>query len=67
MASIRCTVSNCKYWGENNMCMADQILVTAPESQLPAAEKHGVGAERLHTTPIRFLEESLCYTFEAKA
>ncbi len=67
MSTIRCTVSNCKFWSENNMCTAEQILVTAPESPLPAAERHGIGAERLHTTPIQDYEDSLCYTFEARA
>jgi len=65
MPTVKCTVSNCVHWGRDNVCTADQILITAPESPLVAAEKHGVGAERLPTTPIRSLEDSLCYTFEA--
>ncbi|MBI2954972.1 MAG: DUF1540 domain-containing protein [Chloroflexi bacterium] len=64
--TVRCTVSNCKYWGENNFCIADQILVTAPKSPLPSADKHGAGAERLSTTPVMDAQDSLCYTFEPK-
>ncbi len=64
--TVRCTVNNCKYWGENNFCNADQILITAPASPLPSVNKHGAGAERMRTTPIKKTEDSLCYTFEPK-
>ncbi|MCL5263898.1 MAG: DUF1540 domain-containing protein [Chloroflexi bacterium] len=64
--TVRCTVSNCKHWGKDNYCSADQILITAPASPLLKAEKHGVGAEKLHETPIKKTEDSLCYTFESK-
>lgn len=64
--TVRCTVSNCTYWGRGNYCTADQILITAPASAVLAAEKHGVGAEKLHETPVKKAEDSLCYTFEAK-
>ena len=66
MPNIRCTVSNCEYWGQNNYCRADQILVTAPESPLQVADKHGVGAEQLRATPARNLQDTCCYTFDAK-
>ncbi len=64
--TVRCTVSNCEYWGENNFCRADQILITAPASPLPNADKHGSDAERLGETPVREALDSLCYTFEPK-
>ena len=64
---VRCTVANCKYWDDGNYCTADQILITAPMSALPAADKHGMGAEQLKATPIREGEESLCYTFEPRS
>ncbi|MHB1415583.1 MAG: DUF1540 domain-containing protein [Chloroflexota bacterium] len=66
MTMVRCTVSNCLHWRQDNVCNADQILVTAPESPLVVAEKQGAQAEQLHSTPIRSLEDSLCYSFEAK-
>lgn len=66
MAIIRCTVSNCEYWRQKNYCSAEQILVTAPQSPLQAAEKHGMGAETLKNTPVRLREDSLCYTWEVK-
>ncbi len=64
--TVRCTVNNCEYWAQNNFCTADQILITAPASPLPAADKHGTGAESLRTTPIKTPEDSLCYTFESR-
>lgn len=64
--TVRCTVNNCKYWGQDNYCTADQILITAPASPLPKAEKHGIGAEKLPETPVKKVEDSLCYTFEEK-
>lgn len=66
MATIRCTVSNCTYWGQNNYCKAEQILVIASQMPMPALERHGSGAERLQQTPVRAREDSLCYTFGTK-
>ncbi len=63
MATIRCTVSNCQFWGQLNYCQADQILVTAPSSPIQIADKHGAQAEKLKETPARTGEDTLCYTF----
>lgn len=67
MATIRCTVSNCEYWGDQNYCTADQILVMAPSSPIQAADEHGVHAEQLKPTPATTDEDTLCYTFERKS
>lgn len=67
MPTIRCTVSNCEYWGNDNFCMADQILVMAPSSPIQAADEHGVNAEQLKHTPATTDEDTLCYTFERKS
>ncbi|WP_379138232.1 DUF1540 domain-containing protein [Paenibacillus sp. sgz500958] len=24
---VKCSVSNCNYWGEHNVCQADQIMI----------------------------------------
>ncbi len=66
MSTIRCTVSNCTYWGQNNFCKADQILVMAPQSPLQVAERHGQPAEQLQQTPSKTRMDTLCYTFEMK-
>ncbi|MHB0868114.1 MAG: DUF1540 domain-containing protein [Chloroflexota bacterium] len=67
MATIRCTVSNCEYWGDQNFCQADQILVMAPSSPIQTAEEHGVNAEQLKQTPATTDEDTLCYTFSRKS
>jgi hypothetical protein len=66
MATIRCTVSNCEYWGDANYCRANQILVMAPSSPVQQADEHGVNAEQLKMTPATTDEDTLCYTFERK-
>ena len=66
MPTIRCTVNNCEYWGNENYCQANQILVMAPSSPVQQADEHGAGAERLNMTPASTDEDTLCYTFERK-
>ncbi len=62
---VRCTVSNCQYWVEQNRCRAGQILITHA-SPMINADKHGQDADRLQTTPAEDNEETCCYTFEAQ-
>ncbi len=67
MATIHCTVSNCNYWGQNNYCRAEQILVTAAmQSALPSVDQHGIGTEKMPQTPVKARQDSLCYTMELK-
>ncbi len=47
---VRCTVSNCEYWADNNRCQAGQILVTHASPMLDA-DKHGRDADDLQETP----------------
>ena len=65
MTDVKCTISNCEYWGSNNMCVANQILVAAgpPESQ----EHHSpVMQESLMETPVQDDIQTHCHTFEAR-
>ncbi|MHB1416265.1 MAG: DUF1540 domain-containing protein [Chloroflexota bacterium] len=66
MSTIRCTVDNCTYWGQDNFCTAQQILVVAPHSPLPNADPMGSHAESLEHTPAHDQEETACYTFRSK-
>lgn len=63
ISGVRCTVSNCEYWAENNRCQADQILVTHSSPMLDA-DKHGRDADELPETPADDNEETCCFTFE---
>mgnify|MGYP005865218101 CR=1 FL=1 len=67
MTEVRCTVDNCVWWREHNMCGAKHILVLAPQSPLPQTDKSGAEADKLPETPIRNIEDSLCYTFQPKS
>jgi len=67
MATIRCTVSNCEYWGPQNYCQANSILVMAPSSPIQQADEHGEHAEMLKQTPATTDEDTLCYTFERRS
>jgi hypothetical protein len=60
---VKCTVSNCEYWLEQNGCRAGQILVTHA-SPLISADRHGMNAEQLQQTPAEEVTETCCYTFE---
>jgi hypothetical protein len=60
---VRCTVSNCEYWVDQNRCKAGHVLITHA-SPLISAEKHGMGAEQLQHTPAEEVEETCCYTFQ---
>jgi hypothetical protein len=60
MPHVKCTVSNCRYWGDENICMADQILITAgPASH---ADKMGISAERMERSPVQIAQDTYCLT-----
>ena len=65
-ATIHCTVDNCKYWSEHNLCSAGSILITAPASPLVQADPHGAKADDLRHTPAQQKVDTLCYTFEPR-
>lgn len=64
MATVHCTVNNCRFWGQNNYCRAEEILITGAKSPLPSVNQFGVGGEILQGTPVRTQQDSLCYTLE---
>lgn len=65
MPNVRCTVSDCTYWDEGNVCVAERIWVTvnrfATKIDMEAAELDEVQTEarRTHAT--------CCYTYEPRA
>ncbi len=63
MATIRCTVANCVYWGDRNYCTAANILVMAGGVQT-GLQPRGENAEKLEPTPSAEKSETMCYTFE---
>ncbi|HEU4753159.1 MAG TPA: DUF1540 domain-containing protein [Armatimonadota bacterium] len=64
MPEVKCTVSNCEYWGEENRCTADQILISAGPT--PGKPPHGEHAARLGHTPAQVAQATYCWTFTAR-
>ena len=60
---VRCTISNCEYWADQNRCKAGQILITH-SSPMIMADKHGMNADQIQETPADEVGETCCYTFE---
>ena len=65
MPNVQCTVSDCTYWDEGNVCAATRIWITvnrfASKLDMEAAELDNVHTEagRSHAT--------CCYTYKPRA
>lgn len=68
VTEVRCTVSNCYYWGDGNVCVAERILVVSDQA-VKLLEK-GLGDDEefgeIGETPARASRETCCYTFRPK-
>lgn len=60
---VSCTVSNCEYWSEGNMCHAPSILVAAGAPR-DDWDEHGERHEDYDETPVNAKQDSYCFTFE---
>lgn len=65
MSEIKCTISNCEYWGTNSICQSPSILVAAgpPESQ---EEMMAQMSSELQDTPVQEDIQTHCHTFEQR-
>ncbi len=61
MTEVKCTVSNCQFWSEQNVCQARQILIAAGRPE--GMDKFGQNAQRLRQTPAAISEDTYCWTF----
>jgi len=61
--NVSCTVSNCEYWSEGNVCRASGILVAAGQPQ-GNWDHHGRHPEQYQQTPVDRQQDSYCFTFE---
>jgi hypothetical protein len=64
MPEVRCTVSNCEFWYEGNVCDAPRILITAGPAA--AKDKVGEGMDRLPRTPVEVAQDCYCWTFQPR-
>lgn len=64
---IHCSINNCHYWDDGNLCRADQILVTSDmmAKTLPQ-EINAPLAAQVTQTPVGDKVESCCKTFIQK-
>lgn len=60
---VVCTVDNCHYWFQGNVCGADKILITGDD--FAADAHHSVDATRssLPSTPARTTMDTCCKSF----
>lgn len=60
---IRCSVSNCHYWGQGNTCEASSIMVTS--DAIPRETTHGIDSSAIGglDTPVNQCEQTCCKTF----
>jgi len=65
--SIFCSINNCHYWGQGNVCCANCILVTADtmSKNLPVTVDAPYAAQ-VAGTPVGQCQESCCKTFVLK-
>lgn len=61
MPEVKCTVSNCQFWTNENRCEAKQILITAGPTD--SKDRFGQGAEQMRVTPVRMAQDSFCWSF----
>lgn len=62
MPEVACTVNNCKYWTQENLCTAKQIIVQNDEQGGgfgPNANLHNLSA-----TPASNIDDTCCQTFK---
>lgn len=64
---IHCSVNNCHYWAQGNMCHANEIMVTSDTiaDQLPD-KIDAPKATQIQATPVDTCMDSCCKTFVPK-
>lgn len=65
LPEVRCTVNNCTYWEQGNLCKAVSILVMSDEA-VARFDKHDVEVGEIGHTPARISKETCCYTFRPR-
>lgn len=69
MPDVRCSVSNCSYWGINNLCKADAIHVDIDaDTKTRMNEEYGddLGSMYVDQDKARNKAETCCHTFIEK-
>jgi hypothetical protein len=60
MPEVHCTVDNCKYWTNNNLCTADTIVV---QNDQEGGFSPQASLTSLAATPAASKDQTCCQTF----
>lgn len=66
---VKCSVSNCTYWGEKNVCQADLIMIEIDKhaNLNYNAEFAGESFDTEHQDATSSSSGTCCHTFKAKS
>lgn len=69
MPDVKCSVSNCVYWTQENNCTANRIMVEIDSHSKMKydAEIGDIGYDSKHQDIARSSSETCCHTFKQKA
>ncbi|WP_407944859.1 DUF1540 domain-containing protein [Paenibacillus albiflavus] len=62
---VKCSVSNCTYWGQNNLCHADSIIIDI-DQHANRNYNSEFAAEFEHQDTARSASSTCCHTFQPK-
>jgi hypothetical protein len=68
MPTVKCSVSSCEYWAENNLCAADLIMIEV-DKHAGAKFKEEFAGESFdsnHQDVAAKSSETCCHTFKPK-
>ena len=66
MPQIFCSVNNCHYYGQGNLCQADKILITSDTMSQNLSANIDRPMPAKSTTPVAKCPETCCKTFVHK-
>ena len=61
MPDVNCTVNNCKYWEDGNVCSANRIVI---QSDADGGFPPNAKLDQLSPTPASNNDETCCQTFK---
>lgn len=66
---VKCSVSNCTFWGENNFCQAEAIMIDIDQHATKhySAEFAGESFDSDHKDKASTSSTTCCHTFRPKS
>ncbi|MGH0779904.1 DUF1540 domain-containing protein [Bacillus cereus] len=65
MPEVRCSVSNCSFWGQGNFCQASAIIVQPDADESGQTENNSYTNETLESS-VATSVETCCHTFKPR-